>query len=305
MPLQNGNQAAANSVANFHGQNPQAPQMQQMLANPQFAAVLGYAPAASMMTGSVARPASATQNHPPNGQTQPPQAGRPPQQVVQQGLVQHSQHTANTQLAAYLHAHAQSQQQPHQPQGQPSGAQPTQPHQVLGPLGGLPQQYRTQLLQHRAQFSQLGPAEKQAWLEKNTDAQLKSIPNWHSKTIEEKAQIVFQYRTRQAAQLAFQRQQQLVYAQSMQRIAGQVGIGQVGQGMMANGMMANGMMANGMMVNGMMANGMMANGMMARMPGANPMAGMVGMPGTGMPGMMQNMGGMPLPNGMPGQLPPQ
>jgi hypothetical protein len=104
MPLQNGNQAAANSVANFHGQNPQAPQMQQMLANPQFAAVLAHNPAASMMAGSVARPASAAQNHPPSGQMQPPQAGRVPQQVAQPGLVQHPQHAANPQLAAYLHA---------------------------------------------------------------------------------------------------------------------------------------------------------------------------------------------------------
>ena len=285
MPLQNGNQAAANAVANFHGQNPQGPPMQQMLANPQFAAALGHNAAASMMGGPVARPASASQNHPPNGQMQPPQAGRAPQQVAQPG--QHPQHAANSQLAAYLHAQQQSQQHP--PQGQPSGTQPAQPHQVpLSLLAVLPPPYRQQLLHQKAQFPQLGPVEKQAWLEKWTDPQLKGLPDWHSKTDDEKANIVLNFKARQVIH-----QQRVVYAQNVQRLAGQVGIGQPGQGMMTNGMMPN---------------GMMPNGMMARMPGANPMAGMVGMPATGMPGMpgmMQNMGGMPLQNGMPGQLPQQ
>lgn len=273
MPLQNGNQAAANSVAHFHGQNPQAPPMQQMLANPQFAAVLGHN--ASLMAP---RPASAAQNHPSNGQMQPPQAGRVPQQVAQPGLVQNSQHAANPQMAAYLHA---QQPQPHQPQGQPGGAQQAQPQQVpLNLLSLLPASFRNHLLQQKAQFPQLGPADKQAWLDKWTDPQLKGLPDWHSKSDDEKANIALQFKARQM--------QRMAYA-NMQRIAGQVGIGQ------------------GMMGNGMMANGMMANGMMGRMPGANPMVGMVGMPATGMPGMpgmMQNMGGMPLQNGMPGQLPP-
>jgi len=291
MPLQNSSQAAANSVANFHGQNPQAPPMQQMPANPQFSAALAHNSATSMMAGPVARPASAAQNHPPNGQMQPPQAGRVPQQVAQPGLVQHLQHTANPQLAAYLHGQPP---QPHQPQGQPGGGQPAQPHQgSYNLLAYLPVPYRNHLLQQKALFPQLGPAEKQAWLDKWTDPQLKNLPDWPSKTDDEKANLALQWKARQVIY-----QQRMAYG--MQRIAGQVGIGQVGQGMMANGMMANGMMANGMMANGMMANGMMANGMMARMSGANPMVGM-----GGVPGMMQNMGGMPLQNGQPGQLPPQ
>ena len=120
-------------------------------------------------------------------------------------------------------------------------------------------------------------------MDKWTDPQLKNLPDWPSKTDDEKANLALQWKARQVIY-----QQRMAYG--MQRIAGQVGIGQVGQGMMANGMMANGMMANGMM----------ANGMMARMSGANPMVGM-----GGVPGMMQNMGGMPLQNGQPGQLPPQ
>ena len=280
IPLQNGNQTAANSVANFHGQNSQAPPIQQMVPNPQFATVLGRNP----MAGSVARPTSAAQGHPPNGQMQPPQAGRVPQQVAQQGLVQHPQHAANPQLAAYLHAQLQ---QPHQPQGQPGGAQPaqpTQPQQVPpSPLTLLPIPVRNSFLQQKAQFSQLGPAEKQAWLDKWTDPQLRSHPDWHSKTDDDKVTLALNLKAKQ-----FLYHQRLVYAQRM--------AGQVGQGMMANGMMVN---------------GMVANGMITRMPGANPMVGMVGMPGAGMagmagmPGMMQNMGGMPLQNGMPGQQPPQ
>ena len=295
--MQNGNQAAANSVANFHGQNPQAPSMQQQLANQQFAAaVLAHKP----MAGSVARPASAAQNHPPSGQMQPPQNGRGPQQ---EGLVQHPQHTGNPQLAAYLHGQPS---QPHQPPGgvqpaqqtqqtqQTQPAQPVQPHS-LNLLALLPVPFRTHLLQQKAQFLQHGPAEKQAWLDKWTDPQLKNHPDWHTKTDEEKANMALNFK----AKITYQR---IVYAQNMQnmqRMAGQVGMGQVGQGMMPNGMMPN---------------GMMPNGMMARMPGASPMVGMVGMPGAGMagmpgmpgmPGMMQNMGGMPLQNGMPGQQPPQ
>src|SRR5258706_12583009 len=101
MPLQNGNQAAANSVTNFRCQNPQAPPMQQLLANQQFAAMLAAQnPATPMM--AVARPASAAQNHPPSGQMQPPQTGRLPQQVAQAGLVQHPQHTANPQRFQYF-----------------------------------------------------------------------------------------------------------------------------------------------------------------------------------------------------------
>ena len=265
MPLQNGNQAATNPVANFHGQNPQAPQTQQMLANSQLAAVLGHNTAAPLMAGIVARPASATQNHPPGGQMQPPQAGRVPQQVAQSGLVQHPQHTTNPQLTAYLHT---QQPQPHQPQGQPGGAQP-----VVNFLALLPVQYRNYLLQQRTHFPQLGPTEKQAWLEKWTDPQLKGLPDWQSKTDEEKVNIILNVKARQVFH-----QQRMVYAQNMHRIAGQVGIGQVGQGMMPNGMIPNGMMPNGMMPR------------------------MVGMPGV--PGMMQNMGGMPLQNGMPGQPPP-
>ena len=281
MQSQNGNQPSANPVAHFHGQNPQAPPMQQMLANPQFAAVLGHNAAASMMAP---RPASAAQNHPPNGQMQPPQTGRGPQQVAQPGLVQHPQHSANPQMAAYLHAQPP---QPHQPQGQPPGAQPaqpTQPQQVpLNLLSLLPVPFRNRLLQQKAHFPQLGPAEKQAWLETWTDPQLKALPDWHSKTDDEKANIALNFRARQAIH-----QSRVAYAANMQRMAGQVG-----QGMMANGMMANGMMTNGMM------------GRMPGVPGPNPMMGMVGMPAAGMPGMMQNMGGMPLQNGMPGQLPPQ
>jgi len=283
IPLQNGNQAAANSVANFHGQNPQAPPMQQMLTNPQFSAALVHNQAAPMMAGSVARPASATQNHQPSGQMQPPQAGRVPQQVAQPGLVQHPQHTAASQLAAYSHGQPP---QLHQPQGQPGGAQPAQSPQVsFNFLAVLPPPLRNQFLQQKAQFSQFGPADKQAWLDKYTDPQLKNHSEWHSKTDDEKAAMVLNIKAGQMFH-----QQRLVYAQNMQRMAGQVGIGQ--QGVMANGVMANGMM----------------NGMMARMQGANPRVGMVGMPGTGMtgmPGMMQNMGGMPLQNGVPGQPPQQ
>jgi hypothetical protein len=279
MPLQNGNQAAANSVANFHGQNPHAPPMQQMLANPQFSAVLAHNQA---MAGSVARPASAAQNHPPSGQMQPPQVGRIPQQVAQPGLVQHPQHTAGAQLAAYSHGQPPP---PHQPQGQPGGAQPHQAAPNF--LTILPHPYRTQFLQQKAQFHQFAPADKQAWLDKWADPQLKNHPDWHSKTDDEKASMVLNLKAGQMFH-----QQRIAYAQNMQRMAGQVGIGQAGQGMMANAMMAN---------------GMMGNGLMGRLPGANP-RGMVGMPGTGMsgmPGMMQNMGGLPLQNGVPGQLPPQ
>ena len=286
IPLPNGNQAAAN-VANFQGQNPQ------MLANPHFAAAVAQNPSAPMIPGSVARPASAAQNHPPSGQMQPPQAGRVPQQVAQSGLVQHPQHSANPQLAAYSHGQPP---QPRQPQGQPGGGQPAQF------FAGLPPAFQNQVFLQKTQFSQLPPAEKQAWLDKWTYPQLKNHPDWPSKTDDEKAAMILHIKAIQNYQ------QRVAYAHNMQRMVGQAGGAQVGQGMMANGMMANGMMANGMMANGMMANGMMANGMMGRMQGANPMAGMAGMPGTGMsgvPGMMQNMGGMPLQNGLPGQLPPQ
>ena len=292
---QNGNQAAANSVANFHGQNPQASPMQQQLANQHFAAMLAHKP----MAGSVARPASASQNHPPNGQMQPPQAGRVPQQ---EGLVQHPQHTGNPQLAAYLHGQAP---QPHQPPGGVQPAQPAQPAQQtqqtqpvqpvqphsLSLLSLLPVNYQAQLLQHKAQFLQHGPEEKKAWLDRYTEPQLKNHPDWQTKTDEEKANMALNFR----AKMVYQR---IVYNNMQQRMAGR---GQNGQGMMPTGMMPNGMMPNGMMPNGMIPNGMMPNGMMARMPGAHPMVGMVGMPGAGMPGMpgmMQNMGGMP------GQPPP-
>jgi hypothetical protein len=116
-------------------------------------------------------------------------------------------------------------------------------------------------------------------------SQLKSLPDWHSKTDDEKANIALNLKARQAIhQQHHNTSGWPLRAQNMQRIAGQ-------EDWQSNGQWVG----QGMMANGMMPNGMMANGMMARMPGANPMVGMVGM--MGMPGMMQNMGGMPLQNG--------